>query len=62
MIKFCGPGPTSIVSRTELDEISSYAVKKQVEKNPAACIWRKGVLIGKIWDSRRRGYKELKYM
>ena len=47
---------------TELDESSSYIVKKQDEKNPAACIWRGGVLIGKIWDSRRRGYNELKYM
>ncbi len=47
---------------TELDENSSYSVKKQDGKNPAACIFRKGVLIGKIWDSRRRGYNELKYM
>jgi len=45
----------------ELDESSSYIVIKQDEKNPAACIWRGGVLIGKIWDSRRRGYKEIKY-
>ncbi len=46
---------------TELDGNSPYAVRKQDEKNPAACIYHNGVLIGKIWDSRRRGYKELKY-
>ena len=46
----------------ELDKNSSLGVRKQDDKNPAACIYDNGVLIGKIWDSRRRGYKEFKYM
>ncbi|GEM_PF-3163312 len=45
----------------DLDENSSYVVRRQEEVNPAAEIYSGAVLIGRIQDSRRIGFKPLNY-
>jgi len=44
-----------------LDENSSFVVRKQERVNPAAEIYSGAILIGRIHDSRRRGFKPINY-
>lgn len=45
----------------DLDENTSLVVRKQERVNPAAEIYSGPILIGRIHDSRRSGYKQIAY-
>jgi len=45
----------------DLDENTSLVVRKQERVNPAAEIYSGSILLGRLHDSRRRGFKAISY-